>query len=171
MGGTSGIAESTAKQFARYAKRPKIYIVGRNREAGIRVIDELTKIQSDGEYWFIQKDLSLLKNVDEVCEEIMSEESKLNILFMTPGTMSMSGRDPTTEDIDRKLATNYYARMRFTMQLLPLLGASAPQISRVVSVLSPGTESTSFNKLDCGLKDSYSLSKAANHAVVMTDFM
>ncbi|KAK3172250.1 hypothetical protein OEA41_005570 [Lepraria neglecta] len=120
---------------------------------------------------FIQKDLTLLKNVDEVCEEIKAKETKLNLLFMTTGTMSLKGRDETSEGLDRKLTTNYYARMRFTQQLLPLLQAASPQLSRVVSVLSPGEESlTSFHLDDLGLKNNFSLRTAACHAIIMTDF-
>lgn len=42
---------------------------------------------------FIKKDLTLLKNVDEVCDEIKSKETKLNLLCMTQGIMSLKGRD------------------------------------------------------------------------------
>ena len=170
MGGTSGIAESTAKQFCRFAKKPTVYLVGRNEESAARIISELRSIASDGTYAFIKKDVSLLRNVDEVCEEIKSKESKVNLLFMSSGTMSLKGREETSEGIDKKLATNYYSRMRFIQQLLPLLQAANPQLSRVVSVLAPGSESASFNTSDLGLRDKYSLSSAANHAGVMTDF-
>ena len=65
--------------------------------------------------------------------------------------------------------TNYYSRIRFTQQLLPLLQSASPQLSRVVSVLAPGQESTiDFDDLD--LKHNFSLRKAAAHAVTMTDF-
>ncbi len=75
----------------------------------------------------------------------------------------------TSEGLDRKLTTNYYSRLRFTQQLLPLLQSASPQFSRVVSVLAPGGEGTlDFNDLD--LKQNFSLLKAAAHTVTMTDF-
>lgn len=59
--------------------------------------------------------------------------------------------------------------MRFTQQLLPLLQSASPQLSRVVSVLSPGEESVlDFDDLD--LRRNFSLRKAAAHAITMTDF-
>ena len=80
-------------------------------------------------------------------------------------------RTETSEGLDRKLATNYYARMRSTQQLLPLLEAASPQLSRVVSVLAPGEESlTSFHLDDLDLKNNFSLRTAACHAITMTDF-
>ena len=170
VGGTSGIAESTAKQFCRYAKKPKIYLVGRNEESASRILSELQIIASDGSYNFIPKDVSLLQNVDQVCDEIKSTEIKINLLFMSSGSMSLKGRDETSEGIDRKLATNYYSRMRFIQQLLPLLQAAHPQLSRVLSVLTPGTESASFNTSDLALRVKFSLFAAGNHASIMTDF-
>jgi len=79
--------------------------------------------------------------------------------------------EETTEGLDRKLTTNYYARMRFTQQLLPLLQKAPPELSRVVSVLAPGEESrTNFHLDDLDLKRSFTLRTAACHAVTMTDF-
>ena len=52
-------------------------------------------MQPDAETAFIQKDLTLLENVDQVCNEIKAKETKLNILFMSQGTLSMKGRDGT----------------------------------------------------------------------------
>lgn len=65
----------------------------RNEEVAQRIISELKEIQPDGELTFIKKDLSLLKNVDEVCDEIKSKEDKMNLLFMTQGTLSLKGRN------------------------------------------------------------------------------
>ena len=75
----------------------------------------------------------------------------------------------TSEGLDRKLTTNYYSRVRFTQQLLPLLQSASPQLSRVVSVLAPGGESA-IDLEDLDLKHGFSLRKAAAHAVTMTDF-
>lgn len=65
----------------------------RNEEAANRIISELKSFQPDGELTFIKKDLTLLQSVDEVCEEIRAKEKKLNLLFMSQGTMSLKGRD------------------------------------------------------------------------------
>lgn len=65
--------------------------------------------------------------------------------------------------------TNYYSRLRFTQQLLPLLQSASPQLARVVSVLAPGTES-SIDLTNLDLKHDFSLRKAAAHTVTMTDF-
>lgn len=93
VGATSGIGESTLKQWCRHTIKPRVYVVGRSQDAADRIFSELKTIQPETEANFIRKDLTLIKNVDEVCEEIKAKESKLNLLFMTPGTLSLKGRD------------------------------------------------------------------------------
>jgi len=77
------------------------------------------------------------------------------------------------EGLDRKFALNYYSRMRFVSNLLPLLRTStttAPSFSRVLSILSAGSERP-INLNDLDLKSSFSRQKCANHSIVMQDFM
>lgn len=132
---------------------------------------------------FLQADISLLKNVDSVCAEMAAKESKLNLLFMTPGYMTLKGRYETAEGLDRKLVLHYYARMRFITNLLPLLTAAAQdpsanantRLSRVVSVLDPlvsvragGSGSLDFS--DLSLKDTFTLNNCGAHASLMGNF-
>lgn len=77
------------------------------------------------------------------------------------------------EGLDRKFVLNYYSRMRFIYNLLPLLqnaGTTAPHFSRTLSVLAAGTEKP-INKHDLGLENSFSGVNCANHSVIMNDFM
>ena len=76
----------------------------------------------------------------------------------------------TSEGLDKKLTTNYYSRIRFTQQLLPLLQSASPELARVVSVLAPGEETPlDFSNLD--LKTDFSIRKAAGHAITMTSLI
>jgi NAD(P)-dependent dehydrogenase (short-subunit alcohol dehydrogenase family) len=89
VGGTSGIGEYTLKKFARRAKNPRIYLVGRSQDTADHIIPECTQINPDGQYIFIQSDVSLLKNVRRVCEQILSKEESINLLFQTQGGLQM----------------------------------------------------------------------------------
>lgn len=40
VGATNGIGEYTLRQFAMYAKVPKVYLIGRSQEAGDRISHE-----------------------------------------------------------------------------------------------------------------------------------
>ncbi len=37
VGATNGVGETTVRQFAKYATRPRAYIIGRSKEAGNRI--------------------------------------------------------------------------------------------------------------------------------------
>lgn len=58
--------------------------VGPKRQ-GERKLDELKVINPGGEYSFVSKDMSLLRNVDEVCEDIKRRENVVDVLFLSQG--------------------------------------------------------------------------------------
>ncbi|KAI9371150.1 hypothetical protein BJX61DRAFT_548480 [Aspergillus egyptiacus] len=183
VGGTSGIALSTALAFARQTRSPKIYLIGRSQSAADTALTSLRSINPSTEATFLQADISLLKNVDSVCAQITTNETKLNLLFMTPGYLTLKGRDETAEGLDRKFALHYYARMRFVSNLLPLLTVAAndqsvpaeSRLSRVVSVLDPhvavrGGGAGKLDYSDLSLKRTFSLKTCGHHASLMGDF-
>lgn len=87
VGGTSGIGETTLKQFAKHARQPRIYYVGRSQEAADRIATACKELNADGQYIFIKADTSLIRNVDVVCQEIRSKEKAVNVLFLSTGTL------------------------------------------------------------------------------------
>lgn len=89
-GGTSGIAEATLKLLAEKAIRPRIYIVGRDFEAAAGIIAECRTINPGGDYLFIRKNLLLMKEVEEMCEEIKKKETHINILCLAAGAPDRS---------------------------------------------------------------------------------
>lgn len=87
VGGTRGIGETSLKEFAKHARKPRVYFIGRSQEAGDRVAAECKELNSEGEYVFLKADTSLICNVDEVCRDIKSREKAVNLLFLTTGTL------------------------------------------------------------------------------------
>ncbi|KAM0272093.1 hypothetical protein ACHAPA_002389 [Fusarium lateritium] len=140
-GATAGIGETALKAFAKHTVRPKIYYIGRSQEAGDRLQKELAEVNSGGSYVFIKKDMSLLKNVDEVCRDIKSKETVLNVLFLSQGTLKM-GVD-TTEGLPLITGLTIYSRARLTVNLLPLL-KKAPSLRRVITVMAGTKEGKLF---------------------------
>ncbi|KAK3389412.1 hypothetical protein B0H63DRAFT_492371 [Podospora didyma] len=131
VGGTRGIGETTLKQLAKQAVKPRIYFIGRSEASGSRVTADLQALNPAGEYHFISADVSLLRSVDQVCRAIKAKERLINLLFMTSGTMTV-GKD-TDEGLYYPTAVTYYARIRFVVNLLPLL-QRATHLRRVVTV-------------------------------------
>ncbi|KAL8720571.1 MAG: hypothetical protein Q9225_002590 [Loekoesia sp. 1 TL-2023] len=130
VGATSGIGEYTLKQFVERASQPHVYFVGRSHEAGTRITAECQKLNSTGQYNFIQADTSLIRNVDNVCRDIKSKEESINLLFLST---------ETPEGLHFATSVVYYSRTRFIVNLLPLL-QSATRLRRVVTVFGAGKE-------------------------------
>jgi NADP-dependent 3-hydroxy acid dehydrogenase YdfG len=90
-GATSGIGESSLRQFVKNTVRPRIYFLGRSKESGARVSAELKRLNPDGEYHYLSVDVSSIKAVDKVSLEIKEKEQAINLLFLSIGTM-VSGK-------------------------------------------------------------------------------
>ena len=87
VGATSGIGLYTLKQFAKHARQPRVYFIGRSQEAGDRIASECKAANPEGEFIFVKADVSLIRVVDDVCRDIQSKEKAVNLLFLSPGTL------------------------------------------------------------------------------------
>jgi short-subunit dehydrogenase len=87
IGATNGIGEAALKEFARSARSPRAYFIGRSQEAAARITADCRQLNPDGEFIFIKADLSLIRNVDAVCRELQSKEASINLLFLSCGTI------------------------------------------------------------------------------------
>jgi len=158
VGGTSGIGKGTLKQFVKNANAPKAYIVGRSKAKATPLLEELQSLNPQGTYIFLETEISLIKNVDTICDEIKAKEQKLDYIFVSTGYLTLEGRKETSEGIDTLAALDYYSRLRIIHNLLPLLRAAT--LPRVISVLGGGGEEK-LNINDIELRNDYSLIKAA----------
>ncbi|THZ98797.1 hypothetical protein D6C82_05560 [Aureobasidium pullulans] len=131
VGATNGVGEATVRQFAKYASAPRVYLIGRSQDAGTRIVNECRALNAKGEFTFISKDTSLMRNVDEICETIKQKEKSVNLLFLTIGTLQ-TGKT-TVEGLHYPAAIAVHARNRFITDLLPLIN-NATSLRRVISV-------------------------------------
>ncbi|KAK9452816.1 short-chain dehydrogenase reductase SDR [Dipodascopsis uninucleata] len=129
VGATSGIGEHSLKAFAKYFNKPRVYFIGRSQEAGNRIVSECKAINSAGEYIFIKCDITSLKRIDKVCQDIKNKETTLNLLFISAGTLA-NGK--TEEGLHLSVAVVYYCRLRFIVNMIPLL-RKASHLRRVVN--------------------------------------
>ncbi|KAH8833100.1 NAD(P)-binding protein [Flagelloscypha sp. PMI_526] len=163
VGGTSGVGQGMVQAFAKYTKgNAHIIIIGRNKDAADSIISTFPKPTSpSAKHEFIQADISLMANIHSTTSQLLSTLPKINFLIMSPGILSLSGRNETSEGIDKKLALHYYARFAFTHDLLPLLkkAEESGEDAKVYSVLGAGT-GTKIDMEDLGLKKTFSVSNA-----------
>jgi NAD(P)-dependent dehydrogenase (short-subunit alcohol dehydrogenase family) len=177
VGGTSGIGQGMAENFAKWREgRAHIVIVGRNEAAAKDIISHFPQVpaseQGQWTYEFVKCDATLMKEVKRASSEILSRHPKINYLVMSPGYFTTSGRDESEEGIDKKLAVHYYARWKFTEELLPALKAAKAQgeDARVLTVLAAG-KGGKIDVNDLGLKTGFSLRAAAEQGVTYNDYL
>ncbi len=169
VGATNGIGKAALLALAKHTASPRIHVVGRTHAMLAPLISQLEEINSAGTYLPIEGgDLTLLSNVDTASESIRSHgDSHLDMLIMSAGYITFASRTESDEGLDKVTSIRYYARMRFLVNLLPLLNA-APS-PRVLSVLAPGREDQLWPE-DFALKEKghYSPMKATGAAISMT---
>lgn len=174
VGGTSGIGQGMAEAFARTTNGDAhIIIIGRNRAAAEAIIAGFPQSTSpSAKHEFLPCDVTLMKNVQQTTQELLSRVPKINFLVMSPGILTLSGRDETEEGIDRKLAVHYYARWKFIHGLMPALVQAKDngEDAKVLSVLAAG-KGGEVNLDDLGLKKTFSLANASREVPTYNDLM
>jgi NADP-dependent 3-hydroxy acid dehydrogenase YdfG len=93
VGATSGIGMGTLKQFAKLTTSPKAYIAVRSIQAATPLLKELEASNPQGTFILYETQISLMKNVDKMCDEIKQKEKKVDIVFVSPGYLSFDNRN------------------------------------------------------------------------------
>ncbi|RAL62318.1 hypothetical protein DID88_004884 [Monilinia fructigena] len=164
-GATSGIGMGTLKAFIKNANAPKAYIIGRSESAAASLLEDLRLSNASATLNFLPGEISLIKEVDRLCNEIKSKEKRVNFIFLSPGYLSWGGRNESSEGIDIPHSLRYYSRLRFAYNLLPLL-KTAPN-PRVISILAGGQEKA-IDLNDLEVKQGFSMIKAAGSGTTQT---
>ena len=149
VGGTSGIGNFTVRALVATGASMRIYLVGRkgSKERTHTFIQELHALNDRAEVVWTEGEVALLAETKRICEVIGKKESRIDLLFLTPGYAPFRGtRIETAEGLEIVQSLEYYSRMLFILHLLPLLRkAEAP---KVISVLAGGLEWASAVDLD-----------------------
>ncbi|KIM20951.1 hypothetical protein M408DRAFT_29933 [Serendipita vermifera MAFF 305830] len=177
FGGTSGIGQAMAEQFAKQTDgRAQIVLLGRNQEAANKIISSFphtpagTLPAEESKYSFVKVDATSMAEVRDVASKLSKELEKINFIVLSAGFLNMKGREETSEGIDRKLACQFYARFRFTYDLLPLLEKAQEKGERtgVISILGAG-KGAAIDLKDLGLVKTHSFSRALSYPITCTD--
>lgn len=91
-GATQGIGFATLKALAKHLPAPTVYIVGRSQEKFQEHLQELSKLNPEGTFEFLEGDVSLLKEVDRLTKEVLKREKKLDLLVLSQGALELGER-------------------------------------------------------------------------------
>ena len=158
IGSTKGIGLATIKAFAKQIAHPKAIIVGRNRTQFAPEIDGLRALNSNGEYIFIEHEIALIKDIDDVCDLIKQQVNQIKFLIVSQGYIGFGGRENNADGLDDSMSLRYYGRIRFTQNLLPIMAPGAT----AVSVLAGGMEGYIFED-DLDLERNYTIPNTMGH--------
>lgn len=140
VGGTAGIGLGALQALIKHTAKPTIYIVGRSLSKLDALIAEL-KVSNENAVLIPvhASDLTLVHDAQRAAAEIASQVEHVDLLIMTCGYVTFTGREEhAAEGLDKVTAVRYYSRMAFILGLKEKLQAApAP---RIVSVLAGGAE-------------------------------
>ncbi len=167
-GATDGIGKQTAWTLARMGAN--VLVHGRDKQKGIRVMDEFTRDTCNENLSLYIADFSSLGDVRRMAEEIKREQSELNVLVNNAGGF-FKERQLNADGLEMTFVINHLAPFLLTRLLEDLLTKSAPaRVETVASVAHRDLKALDWGNLQ-GEKsydpfDAYALSKLASICVM-----
>jgi len=163
-GSTDGIGREIALQLALMGH--KVLVHGRNKEKGIRVLDEINHESCNENLALYIADFADLTSVVQMAKEIQREQERLDVLIHNAGVFSPK-HIITRDGNELTFQVNHLAPFLLTQMLLDLIKKSAP--ARIVNVASASHHSAHAATFD-DIKgensynsfSAYSFSKLAN---------
>lgn len=154
-GGTDGIGKSAISMLHKMGA--KITLLARNETKANALIEDLNSNNHNGEIIFQQCDLSSMSNVNQSCERVLGENSKIDILVNCAGINSTSNTI-TPEGFELNWAVNYLAPFLLTTKLLPIL--SNAESSRLINVTTDTNYIDHLNLDEIKSKSNWNTSEA-----------
>lgn len=130
-GATSGLGAVTALTLAQQGATT--IIVGRSREKGEAVVEQIRAQTGNSHATFLQADLSSLAEVGRLAEQVRRQFGQLDVLINNAGTIQIK-RQETVDGFEMTFALNHLSPYLLTLMLLDRLKASAP--SRIITISS-----------------------------------
>ncbi|MFI3237331.1 MAG: SDR family NAD(P)-dependent oxidoreductase [Lachnospiraceae bacterium] len=145
-GSTDGIGLETAKLLAKEGHN--LLIHGRNAKKLDNVKKELLKSNSNIKTYLA--DLSILKNTENLAEEILATNEKIDVIINNAGVFVLD--ETTTKDrLDTRFAVNTISPYLLTKMLLPILSDKG----RIVNLSSAAQTDIDFEAMRSGKKMSH----------------
>ena len=130
-GATDGIGLAAAKVIA--SKNYQIGLVGRNPEKGKKAIETIQSKTGNENLDFFQCDLSSVKNIKKLSDEIKNKYSKIDVLLNNAGGANKT-KVITSEGLEKTFATNQMNYYVLSTELLNIISESND--GRIVNVAS-----------------------------------
>jgi NAD(P)-dependent dehydrogenase (short-subunit alcohol dehydrogenase family) len=132
-GGTDGIGKEVARGLARTGH--SVALVGRDKEKGAQVAQEIRATTGNADVQFLRADLSLVSEAGRLASKVVSQWPTLHYLVHCAGVVR-GRRELTREGVESNFAIGYLSRFVLTARLLQLLEAAGrpAEAARIVIV-------------------------------------
>ena len=158
-GGTDGIGKEIARRLA--ARGARVIIVGSDPQKGKRAQNELREETGHDDVDFLRADLSLVREVDRLAEDIAARFSSLHYLVLCAGIVR--GRFTLTpEDVETNFAIGYLGRFVLVERLLAIMresGTPKGAVARIV-VISGAARNGTIHYDDVNLTHNFATLRA-----------
>lgn len=160
-GATSGIGKALAFKIAK--KGHSLILISRNLKKGQDTVKEIQKATHNKNLYLFQADLSSLKSIKNVSDEILSEFNSIDVLINNAG-ISLQKRELSLDGFEKVFATNYLGHYYLTNLLLEKIKLSSP--ARIINITSQAQKEIDFDDImsekNYNQMSVYSKSKSAN---------
>ncbi|KAI9151403.1 NmrA-like family domain-containing oxidoreductase notO [Paramyrothecium foliicola] len=159
VGGTSGIGLAMASRVAAEAASATVIVSGRTKPSSL----------PHPNMEFRPLDASSVRAIKAYTDQYKAaQEPKLDLLVMSQGIFTLAGRTETPEGIDRKMALHFYGKQLLIRELLPAMADDA-KVVIILDGAKGSPKAVDWDDLD--LKKHYSLKRAADQCISLTDAM
>jgi NAD(P)-dependent dehydrogenase (short-subunit alcohol dehydrogenase family) len=93
IGATAGIGKATLTRLVAQHTAIKVYLVGRNAAKHQAFVDQLRESNSEANIIFLEGEVSLMAEVQRICNEIKAKDSSIDAVFLSTGYIPHSGRE------------------------------------------------------------------------------
>ncbi|KAH8597150.1 short-chain dehydrogenase [Bisporella sp. PMI_857] len=174
-GGSGGLGTELINIL--YQHHAKIWVAARSPTKTQEVMEEIKKAHplSRGQMHFLKLQLDDLTTIKASAQELLAQETRLDVLWNNAGVMVPPQGSKTTQGYELQLGINNLGHFLFTQFLTPLLATTAkiapPNSVRVIWVSSSAADGAphpaiDFSNMDYhkeeGIWSKYSRSKAGN---------
>lgn len=127
-GGNTGLGKEVVRDLA--LRNAKIILACRTVKRGHKAAQEVINSTGNNNIHVRECDLSSIKSVRNFANDILTSETRLDILICFAGTGTPFGKHLTEDGIETQFATNHLGHFLLVNLLIDLLKSSAP--SRIV---------------------------------------
>ena len=149
-GATDGIGKQTAIELAKLGY--KLGLVGRNKEKGRSVTEEIEKITGNKSIKYFNADLSVISNLKNLADNIKHKFKSIDVLVNNAGAY-FSDYKKTEEGLEKTFALNHLSYFALTHLLLDALEVKGS--SRVINVASAAHFNAKLDMNDFQMEKKY----------------